>query len=80
MAGSMLAAYAIGLLTGKFTMPARHFQFGILAEALGYVAVNQDPRIGCVCTRIPGYADLGAADAVITKPSHWPRAVRLKRR
>jgi molybdopterin/thiamine biosynthesis adenylyltransferase len=74
MAGSMVASYAIGILTGTFAPPAGHFQMDLLADRLGFVKVEQDSNPECACRQIIGFADQGAARAVITKPSHWPKS------
>lgn len=72
-AAAIAAAYAIGLLTGRFSPPATFFQCDILADGLGYSPVEIDPAPGCACSEIVGYAHQGAHRAVIAAPPHWPK-------
>jgi molybdopterin/thiamine biosynthesis adenylyltransferase len=74
MAGALVASYAIGWLTGKFTSPHRYFEFNILAPSFGYVGFNPSSRSGCFCERLIGYADQGGSAALVSAPPHWPSA------
>jgi molybdopterin/thiamine biosynthesis adenylyltransferase len=74
LVGALAATYGIGWITGKFRAPASFFQFNLLEENLGYVAVEMDKRPQCPCSARIGYADQGSAYAVVTAPAHWPPA------
>ncbi len=76
--GSLGAGYVIGLLTGKFSMPHSRFQLDLGAPYLGVVEVEQRPREGCGCCSLVGFADQARADRSVSRPSHWPRAVRIE--
>jgi molybdopterin/thiamine biosynthesis adenylyltransferase len=76
MVGSLAAGYVIGWLTGRFVPPFSRLQLDLAARDLGVIDVEQDPRPDCTCRRARGWADQGAADALITPPAHWP-AVRV---
>ncbi len=71
-AAAIAAAYAIGLITGRFKSPATFYQCDILADGLGYSPVEIDPSPGCACSEVVGFADQGAHRAVISSPTHWP--------
>ena len=77
MAGALMASYAIGWLTGKFTPPHRYFEFNILAPGFDYIGFDARPRSGCYCEKMIGYADQGAHASVVSAPSHWSEATLL---
>src|SRR5215467_4968053 len=70
-AGAMLAGYAIGWLTGTFTMPFERRQMNLCAPYLDVTDQKQTARPGCACRRARGWADHGMADALITPLQHW---------
>lgn len=74
MMGSLVASYAIGWLTGKFTAPHRYFEFNILAPGFDYVGFDAKRRSRCSCETLVGYADQGAYASLISAPLHWPPA------
>jgi hypothetical protein len=69
---AIVAAYAVGLLSGRFKPPATFFQCDILADGFGYAPVEIDAAPSCACSELIGYADQGATRSVIAMPSHWP--------
>jgi molybdopterin/thiamine biosynthesis adenylyltransferase len=75
MAGAMAAGYAIGWITGRFNPPFTRLQMNLLAPFFDVTNLEQSADEECACRRAPGWADQGAADALITAPSHW-QAVR----
>jgi molybdopterin/thiamine biosynthesis adenylyltransferase len=75
MAGAMAAGYAIGWITGRFNPPFSRLQMNLLAPFFDVTDLAQIPDEECACRRAIGWADQGAADALITAPSHW-QAVR----
>ena len=71
IAGSLLASYAIGYLSGSHSMPDPFMQIDLLGEDLGYVGMRLPSRGTCACSRRVGYADQAAEDIVFSAPSHW---------
>lgn len=71
-AAGIAAAYTVGLITGRFKPPATFYQCDILADGLGYGPVEIEPRPGCACSEVVGFADQGSHRAVISPPTHWP--------
>jgi hypothetical protein len=65
MAGALVASYAIGWLTGKFTPPHRYIAFNILAPGFDYVGFDAHCRSGCYCETLIGHADQRAHASVI---------------
>jgi molybdopterin/thiamine biosynthesis adenylyltransferase len=72
--GSLAAGYAIGWITGKFSMPHARFQFDIGAPGFGFVDVERHRIPTCSCGRTTGHADQGRAHRSVAKPRHWPKA------
>ena len=72
--GSLAAGYAIGWLTGKFSMPHARFQFDIGVPCFGFVDVERHVIATCSCGRTIGHADQGRAERSVSKPAHWPKA------
>jgi molybdopterin/thiamine biosynthesis adenylyltransferase len=72
LAGSLIASYAIGWLTGKFIAPHRSIEFNILEPGFGYVGFDPPARGDCICQTLVGYADEGAFASVVSAPEHWP--------
>ena len=77
LAGSLVASYAIGWLTGEFSAPHRFIEFNILEPGFGYVGFDPPPRPDCTCQTLIGYANEGAFASVISAPEHWPPVYRL---
>jgi molybdopterin/thiamine biosynthesis adenylyltransferase len=77
MAGALVASYAIGWLTGKFTSPHHYFEFNILAPGFGHVGFNPSSRSGCFCQELIGYADQARSAAVTSPPPHWLNAILI---
>jgi molybdopterin/thiamine biosynthesis adenylyltransferase len=77
LAGNLAASYAIGWLTGTFFPPRNFFQFDILGDGFNFVGFDVDPRQNCVCQRLIGYSDQGAADTMVSAPDHWPEPILL---
>jgi molybdopterin/thiamine biosynthesis adenylyltransferase len=77
LAGSLIASYAIGWLTGKFTAPHRSIEFNILEPGFGYVGFDPPARRDCICQTLIGYADQGAFASVVSAPEHWPPVRRI---
>jgi molybdopterin/thiamine biosynthesis adenylyltransferase len=73
--GALAANYAIGWISGRYTPPFSRLQLNLIDPSLG--VDDYDPcRTGdCTCQRVRGWADQGAAEALISPPTHWP-AVR----
>lgn len=76
-AGSMAAGYAIGWLTGKFSMPHSRFQFDISAPEFGFVDVERKRAPTCSCGLTRGFGDQARADRSVSVPAHWPAACVL---
>lgn len=74
MAGALVSGYAIGWLTGCFSMPANYFQFDFLATKFNYVSIDIDKRVDCYCNKNVGFSDQGARWSLLEAPSHWPKA------
>jgi molybdopterin/thiamine biosynthesis adenylyltransferase len=71
IAGAMAAGYAIGWITGRFTPPFSRLQMNLLAPFFDVTNLEQSAEEDCACRRARGWADQGAADALISAPSHW---------
>lgn len=71
-AGSLLAGYTIGWLTGAFSMPHQRFQFDINAPLLGTIDVPRSRHSECSCRRLRGWADQALSDRAVSKPPCWP--------
>jgi hypothetical protein len=76
-AGSLAAGYAVGWLTGRFSMPHSRFQFDISAPEFGFVEVERKRLATCSCGRTLGFADQARADRSVSMPAHWPAAFLL---
>ena len=70
--GALVAGFAIGWLTGRFDPPFERVQANLVAPFLDVTDVHTEANPACACRRARGHADQGAADALITAPSHWP--------
>ena len=79
-AGSLAAGYAIGWITGKFSMPHSRFQFDIGAPEFGFVDVERKRMPKCSCGRTLGFADQARADRSVSIPAHWPAAFLIGQR
>lgn len=77
IAGAMAAAYAIGWITGRFSPPFSRTQMNLIAEYFDVQDIPANARELCSCRRAHGHADQGQIDALISAPSHWPRAKLL---
>jgi molybdopterin-synthase adenylyltransferase len=71
IAGSLLASYAIGWITGAFDVPFSRSQFNLVAKLFDVTDLTQHARAECPCRRIRGWADQGSPDALMTAPDHW---------
>lgn len=71
-AGSLLAGYAMGKLTGAFAMPVSRFQCDIGFPNLGYVAIARRKRTICHCGTLAGWADQARAYRNVARPEHFP--------
>lgn len=76
-AAAIAASYAIGILTERFGPPSSFFQCDLLADGLGYVPVELEPRPGCTCQRMRGFGDQGAEESIISAPKHLRPARQL---
>ncbi len=76
-AGAIAAGYAIGWLTGRFDPPFGRVQLNLVGRFLDVADGDVDPRLDCACRRAHGWADQGAAEALITPPDHWPEPVHM---
>ena len=74
-AGSLVAGYAINWLAGTSDLPHSRFQFDLGQPEFGFRIINRKRAASCTCGRIIGHGD--QADAMITKPHHWPRPLKL---
>lgn len=74
-AGSLVAGYAINWLAGSSDLPHSRFQFDIGQPEFGFAVINRKRSATCACGKIVGHGDQG--DAAISKPPHWPRAMKL---
>ena len=74
-AGSLAAGYAINWLAGSSDLPHTRFQFDIGKPEFGFVPISRKRTSICSCGKSVGHGDQG--DAAITKPPHWPKAIRL---
>ncbi|MXW28834.1 MAG: hypothetical protein F4Z80_08220 [Chloroflexi bacterium] len=73
--GSILAGYAIGLLTGRFEPPFKRLQMNLAAPLLDVTDNPQTKRVSCPCSAFAGWADQALADALINAPNHWGPAI-----
>ena len=71
-AGALAAGFVVGMVTGRFAAGFRRLQMNLSAEWFDVTDVDHSPRPECVCRSAMGSADQGAADAMITAPTHWP--------
>jgi molybdopterin/thiamine biosynthesis adenylyltransferase/proteasome lid subunit RPN8/RPN11 len=76
-AGAMAAAYAVGLISGRFAPPFSRLQLNLSAAEFDAVEAGGVSRPSCACRRVRGLADQGRADAYVTAPLHWPPPVRI---
>lgn len=76
-AGALAAGYIIGWLTGRFTPPFTRLQMNLVAPFLDVTDVDDTPRSDCACRLGLGWADQGAAGALVTSPWHWPKTESL---
>jgi molybdopterin/thiamine biosynthesis adenylyltransferase len=74
-AGSLAAGYAINWLAGTSDLPHSRFQYDLGQPEFGFKIINRKRTASCTCGKIIGHGD--QADAAITKPSHWPRPLKL---
>jgi len=72
LAGSMVASYGIGWLTGTFFPPRNFIQFDILSPGFGFVGFDAVSQPGCYCADLIGHSDQAAAYTLVTAPEHWP--------
>ena len=77
IAGALAAGYAIGWITGRFLPPFSRLQMNIVAPLFDVTDDAVDARSFCACRRVRGWANQGAADALISAPAHWPPVKRL---
>lgn len=77
MAGSMVAGYAIGWLTGRFEPPFSRLQMNLLAEGFDVTDSAEIPRVECSCRKIRGWSYQAIAEAFLSAPSHWPEPRRV---
>jgi len=70
--GAMIAGYAIGWLTKRFSPPFERLQINFVAKYFDVTDLAQRHRPGCACTRFRGWASQANADALISAPEHWP--------
>lgn len=71
-AGAIAAGYAVGWMTGRFEPPFSRLQMNLSSPYLDVTDDDRSARPTCPCRRVRGWADQGAADAMITAPRHWP--------
>jgi molybdopterin/thiamine biosynthesis adenylyltransferase len=76
-AGALAAGYVIGWLTGRFMPPFTRLQMNLVAPFLDVTDVDDAPRVDCACRTGLGWADQGAAGALVTSPWHWPKTESL---
>ena len=77
MAGSLVAGYAIGWITGRFDPPFERLQMNVVAPFLDVTDSRTVPRQDCTCRRVRGWADQAIVDAFISPPEHWPAVRRV---
>lgn len=78
MAGSLMAGYVEGILTGCFQMPHVEMQFDIGHPYFGFVASPLRVRNDCNCQQHLGWAGAATPFKNVSLPPHWSqRAVRL---
>lgn len=76
IAGAMAAGYAIGWLTGRFGPPFERLQMNLQAPFFDVTNLEESADLECSCRKAIGWADQGAADALITAPRHWSASQR----
>lgn len=74
-AGALAAGQAIGWLTGRYPPRLSRLQMNLSDPFFGVIEPTDEPRPSCACRRNRGWADQGAADALISPATHWPGAV-----
>jgi hypothetical protein len=70
-AGALAAAYAIGWITKRFAPPFSRVQMNLVAECFDVQDIPDQTCEDCACRHRRGWADQGAADALISAPAHW---------
>lgn len=74
IAGAMAAGYGLNWLLGTAEMQHGRFQFDINAPEFAFVSDTTTARSNCACSQYRGHGDQG--DRAVTKPPHFPKAVR----
>jgi ThiF family protein len=76
-AGALAAGYAIGWLTGRFDTPFSRLQANLVAPFWDVTDFHTPIREDCACRRVRGWANQGAADALISAPYHWAPVISV---
>lgn len=74
-AGALAAGQAIGWLTGRYAPRLSRLQMNLSEPFFDVTEPADEPRSSCACRQVRGWADQGAADALISPATHWPGAV-----
>jgi molybdopterin/thiamine biosynthesis adenylyltransferase len=78
MAGSMVAGYAIGWITGRFDAPFVRLQANLSAPLLDTTDSLRELDVHCVCQTRRGWADQAIRFSQVTAPEHWPPSRRTQ--
>jgi hypothetical protein len=70
--GALAAGYAIGWITGRFAPPFARLQVNFGAPLWDVTDQVAKPEETCTCRKLRGWADQGAAYALISPPKDWP--------
>lgn len=77
MAGSMLAGYTIGFLTGRFDMVHNRIELAFIRKGLNIVQRDELSKDQCVCVRCQGSAVQDPMAKLGSVPSHWPEPRKI---
>lgn len=76
-AGSLVAGYVKGALSGGFAMPHPEFQFDISKPGFGFVVPPLERDASCGCQSHLGWADAANPFKNVAIPGHWSRRAVL---
>lgn len=75
MAGSIVAGYVIGYLTGRFSMANNRSELSFTRKGMQVVEKNSKKDSECICTTAYGSARQEFHSLISTAPAHWPKTI-----
>lgn len=75
LAASFLTAYAIGFVSGRFSMANNRIELCISPKGISVVEKNETCKGNCVCTTENGSADQNPSAILSSAPKHWNKPV-----